>query len=134
MSAFSWSRPLAYVSVIALVAVAYYIGRSGRGAADAEDNAAPPPDPGYAARDAQIIETGYDGRERYRLNARGIRQKVESGVIELESLEMNYHPGAQERVAGDADGLWIYREDALTELNLWAGAQEAARLAVATER
>ena len=46
-----------------------------------------------------IIETGYDGRERYRLNARVIRQQTETGVIDLEHLEMDYHPGAQARVA-----------------------------------
>ena len=53
------------------------------------------PDPGYAARDAEVIETGYDGRERYRLKPSVIRQQTESGVIELEHLEMNYHPDAQ---------------------------------------
>ena len=53
------------------------------------------PDPGYAARDAVIIETGYDGRERYRLNAQVIRQQIETGNIDLEHLEMHYHPGVQ---------------------------------------
>ena len=54
-----------------------------------------------AARDAQVIETGYDGRERYRLNARVIRQQTENGQIDLEQLEMNYHPGAQGDVPGE---------------------------------
>jgi LPS export ABC transporter protein LptC len=98
----SWSRPVALVAVIAVVAVAYFIGRSGRDAADADDVAAQTADPGYAARDAVIIETGYDGRERYRVNAQVIRQQNETGVIELEMLEMNYHPGAQPRVPGEA--------------------------------
>ena len=74
---------------------AYFIGRAGRSDDDAETAAAKAPDPGYAARDAKIIETGYDGRERYRLNARVIRQQIESGIIDLEHLEMDYHPGAQ---------------------------------------
>ena len=77
------------------MAGAYFIGRIGRGGDDAETAAAEVPDPGYAARDAEIIETGYDGRERYRLNAKVIRQQIESGNIELEQLEMHYHPGAQ---------------------------------------
>jgi LPS export ABC transporter protein LptC len=98
----TWSRPLAYLGVLAAVAGAFFIGRAGRGNLGADETAADTPDPGYAAHDAEIIETGYDGRERYRLNAKVIRQRTESGVIELETLEMNYHPGAQERVAGES--------------------------------
>lgn len=102
MKSLSWSRPLAYLAVIAVVAAAYFIGRLGRGDNGTDEAARQTPDPGYAARDAEIIETGYDGRERYRLNAKVIRQQTESGVIELEQLEMNYHPGAQPGVAGES--------------------------------
>jgi LPS export ABC transporter protein LptC len=101
MNRFSWSRPFAYIAVIAVVAVAYFIGRLGRGNNGPDETAGLTPDPGYAAHDAEIIETGYDGRERYRLNAKVIRQQTEAGVIELEELEMNYRPGAQARVAGE---------------------------------
>jgi LPS export ABC transporter protein LptC len=97
----AWQRPLAYVAIIAVVAVAYYIGRAGRGDAQADAAATQAADPGYAARDAEVIETGYDGRERYRLNAQVIRQQTETGLIELEQLHMNYHPGAQASVAGE---------------------------------
>lgn len=98
----AWQRPLAWAAIIGVVALAYFIGRLGRGDNGADAAAVLPPDPGYAARDAEIIETGYDGRERYRLNARLIRQQTETGVIELEQLHMNYHPGAQAEVAGEA--------------------------------
>lgn len=101
MNSLSWSRPLAYVAVIAVVAGAYFIGRGGRGT-NGTESAGQTEDPGYAAHDAVIIETGYDGRERYRLNAKVIRQKTETGAIELETLEMNYHPGAQPGVAGES--------------------------------
>ena len=98
----SWSRPLGYVAVIAVIAVAYFIGRAGRGDNGAESAPILPPDPGYAARDAVVVETGFDGRERYRLNAKVIRQQMDSNVLDLEGLEMDYHPGAQERVPGEA--------------------------------
>lgn len=101
MKRITWSRPLAYVAVIGAVSAAYFIGRAGRGGNGADESAQNTPDPGYAAQDAEIIETGYDGRERYRLNAKNIRQKTEAGVIELETLDMHYHPGAQERIAGE---------------------------------
>jgi LPS export ABC transporter protein LptC len=112
MRSFSWSRPLAYVAVIAVVAGAYFIGRAGRGNNGADEAAQSTPDPGYAAHDAEIIETGYDGRERYRLKARTIRQKTETGTIELETLDMHYHPGAQERIAGES-------RPAATDAEVW---------------
>lgn len=98
----AWQRPLAYVAIIGAVAVAYFVSRIGRGEDPADAAAALGPDPGYAARDAQVIETGYDGRERYRLNAGVIRQQTVTGVIELEQLHMNYHPDAQAAVPGEA--------------------------------
>jgi LPS export ABC transporter protein LptC len=97
----SWSRALGYLLAIAIIAGAYFIGRAG-GDDAAADTATTLPDPGYAALDAEVIETGYDGRERYRLNAKVIRQQGESGVIDLETLDMDYHPGAQGDVPGEA--------------------------------
>ncbi len=97
----SWSRALGYLLVMAIVTGSYFIGRAGRGDT-AADAAITLPDPGYAALDAQVIETGYDGRERYRLNAKVIRQQGDSGVIDLETLDMDYHPGAQGTVPGEA--------------------------------
>jgi lipopolysaccharide export system protein LptC len=97
-----WSRPLAYLSIIVVVAAAYFIGRTGRGTDEVNDGSSRTPDPGYAATDAQIVETGYDGRELFRVNARLISQQTETGVIDLEGLAMDYHPGAQARVPGEA--------------------------------
>ena len=113
----SWSRPLGYVILMVVIAGAYFIGRGGPGdtAADAITSL---PDPGYAALDAQVIETGYDGRERYRLNAKVIRQQSDSGVIDLETLNMDYHPDAQGNVPGEAPSpdkaageLWHLKSD-----------------------
>jgi len=97
----SWARPLAYVFTILVVAGAYFIGRASRDGDTADTAATELPDPGYAARDAEVIETGYDGRERYRLTAKVIRQQSENGVIDLEDLAMNYHPAAQASVPGE---------------------------------
>jgi LPS export ABC transporter protein LptC len=112
-----FAKPAGTIAVIFVVALAYFLGRSGR-SSDAENAAAGlPPDPGYAAKDAQVIETGYDGRERYRLNAKVIRQQVDSSVIDIESLAMDYHPDAQSRVPGEtrdatsANPVWHLRSD-----------------------
>jgi LPS export ABC transporter protein LptC len=112
----SWTRPVGYVVVIAVIAGAYYLGRAGRGDNAADAAAALPPDPGYAAKDAVVVETGFDGRERYRLNARMIHQQIDSSVIDLEGLDMDYHPGSQERIAGEtaspaANEQWHLKSD-----------------------
>jgi len=98
----SWQRIFGYVVVLAVLAGAYFIGRAGRGDNGADTIATSPPDPGYTARDAEVIETGYDGRERYRLNARAIHQQNVTAAIDVEQLSMDYHPGAQAQVPGEA--------------------------------
>lgn len=98
----SLSRPLGYIAAIAIIAGAYFIGRAGRGGGESDETAVTMPDPGYAARDAEVIETGFDGRERYRLKAQVIRQQLDASVIELENLGMDYHPGAQSAIPGEA--------------------------------
>lgn len=97
-----WRRALVVVGVIAVAAMAWFIGRGKGEGSGSDTESASAVDPGYAARDAEVIETGYDGRERYRLKARVIRQQTESAVINLEQLEMNYHAGAQALTPGDA--------------------------------
>jgi lipopolysaccharide export system protein LptC len=86
-----WRKGLAIVGVIVAIAMAWIFGRSADNDGDTDTAGAPLADPGYAARDAEVIETGYDGRERYRLKASVIRQQTESGLIDLEQLQMNYH-------------------------------------------
>jgi LPS export ABC transporter protein LptC len=97
----AWPRITGVFAILTVVAGAYFIGRAGRGDNGADTAAELPPDPGYAARDAEIVETGYDGRERYRLNAKVIHQQIDSSVIELEQLEMHYRPGAQPLIPGE---------------------------------
>jgi LPS export ABC transporter protein LptC len=113
-----WSRLFGYVIVIAVVAAAWYFGIVGHSDNAADSTAVLPPDPGYSALDAQVIETGYDGRERYRLNAKVIHQQGDNGVIDLEQLEMNYHPGAQGDLPGEkpasskaTSGVWHLTSD-----------------------
>jgi LPS export ABC transporter protein LptC len=112
-----FARPLGTVAVIAVVAIAYFLARASRGGDDEAAANVLPPDPGYAAHDAEVIETGFDGRERYRLKAKVIRQQIDSSVIDIEQLEMDYHLGAQDRIAGesrpasDSNEIWHLRSD-----------------------
>lgn len=47
-------------------------------------------DPGYLARDAEVIETGDDGRPRYRLDAELIEQAPNDETITLSRPVMHY--------------------------------------------
>ena len=99
-----WRLRLAWFGMVVAVGLAWFFFRGGGNDGDTDTVGATPLDPGYAARDAEVIETGYDGRERYRLKAAVIRQQTESGVIDLERLEMNYHRNAQ-ATPGDASAV-----------------------------
>ena len=50
---------------------------------------------GYSARDAQIVETGIDGRPLYTLNAHLIHQQPQDNTVQLDLVRMNFN---------DADG------------------------------
>ena len=81
----SWTRPLGYAGRASRsIAGAYYLGRAGRGDNDDGRGGRAAARPRLRRADAEVIETGYDGRERFRLNARVIRQQTESSVIDLE--------------------------------------------------
>ena len=99
-----WRLRVAWFGLVVAVGLAWFFVRGGGNDGDTDATGAIPLDPGYAARDAEVIETGYDGRERYRLKAAVIRQQTESGVIDLERLEMNYHRNAQAK-PGDSPGV-----------------------------
>jgi len=57
---------------------------------------APPPhrpqtsEPGYSARDAELTETGPDGRPLYRLNAATVRESPRDGSVQLDDVQMTY--------------------------------------------
>jgi len=112
-----WRLRVAWFGIVVAVGLAWFFVRGGANDGDSDATGAVPLDPGYAARDAEVIETGYDGRERYRLKAAVIRQQTESGVIDLEQLEMNYHrntqgtPGDTLPVGKNAGEIWHLTSD-----------------------
>lgn len=52
-------------------------------------------DPGYAARDAEVLETGRDGRPRYRLTASLIEQDPDSLDVRLENPVMRFETAGE---------------------------------------
>jgi LPS export ABC transporter protein LptC len=72
------------------------------------DNAAPtvvaePHDPGYAARDAKLVQTGSDGHPLYTVDAEVVRQLPNDNSIELTKPTLGFY---------DANGgLWTARSE-----------------------
>jgi LPS export ABC transporter protein LptC len=83
-------RVLAGLAVVIALLVTFLIGRGGaqREAAAVAD--APAENPGYAAINAEIIETGDDGRPRYRLRAERIEQQPNDLSVSLERPALRY--------------------------------------------
>jgi LPS export ABC transporter protein LptC len=50
----------------------------------------PLPDPGYAARDARLIQTGPDGQPLYTLDAAQIQQQPDDGTIEMQQVQFGF--------------------------------------------
>jgi LPS export ABC transporter protein LptC len=81
-------RIFATLALLAVVAGSVFLGRQQR---DAETHAPanrPAEDLGYGARDAQLIETGADGRPKYTLNAKLIEQHPKDQSVQLQTVHM----------------------------------------------
>jgi LPS export ABC transporter protein LptC len=80
---------------IALVVIAVIIGvlilGQGPGAAlNRRTTEQPTEAPGYQARNAEVIETGENGRQAYTLNARLIRQRQNDSRVQLDGPRMSF--------------------------------------------
>jgi lipopolysaccharide export system protein LptC len=85
------TRFLAGLAIAAAIVAVLWLGsKVGDNDSSRATEALDETDPGYAARDAEVIETDTTGRELYRLNAELIRQDPASGIVELEAIKMNY--------------------------------------------
>lgn len=77
-------------AVIVTVIASIVLGRSARAPDSAGTDMSTAIDPGYSARDAEVIETGDDGRPRYRLDADLIEQPPNDQTITLTNPVMRY--------------------------------------------
>jgi LPS export ABC transporter protein LptC len=50
----------------------------------------PMPDPGYAARNARLIQTGADGQPVYTLDAAQIQQQPDEGTVEMQQVQLGF--------------------------------------------
>lgn len=50
----------------------------------------PLPDPGYAARNARLIQTGADGQPLYTVDAAQIQQQPGDGTVEMQQVQLGF--------------------------------------------
>jgi LPS export ABC transporter protein LptC len=95
-------RLFALVVVLALIAGTILLGRGGAPEPSAGNDQAAE-DPGYAARDAVIVQNDADGWPLYQLRAAVIRQRPRDDRVELEHVTVDYRTaqGAQWRLRAD---------------------------------
>jgi LPS export ABC transporter protein LptC len=83
-------RLIGILVALALIGGIYFLG-SGPGGPAAPTAAAPLAEaPGYAARNAEMVETGDDGRPLYTLLADQVRQHPDDNRIQLDAPRMTY--------------------------------------------
>lgn len=81
-------RIIASLALVVLIAGSILLGRHQREAATPQQPTPPVQELGYGARDAQLIETGPDGRPKYTLNAASIEQHPQDDSVELHTVHM----------------------------------------------
>jgi LPS export ABC transporter protein LptC len=83
-------RIFAVLVIIVVVGGTIFFGGSTNGAT-APTVVEEPHDPGYAAHDAKLVQTGADGRPLYTVNADVIRQQPNDNTIELENAKLGFY-------------------------------------------
>jgi LPS export ABC transporter protein LptC len=83
-------RLVTLLIVLGIAAGIYLLSRGGT-VSDVKTSAATPTEePGYAARNAEVVETGDDGRPMYTLLAELVRQHPNDNRVQLDSPRMTF--------------------------------------------
>ncbi len=109
-------RVLALLAAVALIIGVVVISgprREGGGAATAVGR---PHDPGYAARNARLIQTGADGQPLYTLDAAQIQQQPDEGKVDLEQVRLGFHDSSGNQWNARADRGELAQSSGMVEL------------------
>lgn len=83
-------RLAAVLALLALVAGVIFLSGPQRGAPTPSATDTRGHDPGYAARDARMVQTGADGEPLYTLDAAQISQQPDESTVELQQVHMGF--------------------------------------------
>jgi lipopolysaccharide export system protein LptC len=96
-------RLLALVAAVALIIGVLVISAPRREGAGSPAASGPAHDPGYAARNARLIQTGADGRPLYTLDAAQVRQQPDAGKVDLEQVQLGFRDSSGNQWNARAD-------------------------------
>ncbi|MBV8782735.1 MAG: LPS export ABC transporter periplasmic protein LptC, partial [Gammaproteobacteria bacterium] len=83
-------RVLALLALVALlITVVVLSGGEREGAAPVTLNS-PLPDPGYAARQVRLVQTGPDGHPLYTVEAARAQQQPQQDVVTLQQVDLSF--------------------------------------------
>ncbi len=102
--------------VVGIIVGTVLLGRQQSGAGSSTPVEATNAVPGYAARKAELVETGADGRPIYTLNADLIRQRPNDRRVQLDAVRMSYRTSDGNDWKVRADSGQIRDDGAMIEL------------------
>jgi len=81
-------RIFSILAIVAVIVGSIYLGRALGPDSTPPPAEARPDELGYSARDAEVVETGDDGRALYTLNAGRIQQTASTGLVKMMVVRM----------------------------------------------
>jgi lipopolysaccharide export system protein LptC len=84
------ARVLIGLAIIAVVIGVLIFGQGTGSSLARKSTDTPAEQPGYSARNAQVVETGDDGRPQYTLDARVVRQRANDTRVQLDAPRMTF--------------------------------------------
>jgi len=87
-------RLLVTLCVVAVMGLAFLLGRQGQTPGRRAEATGQPVDFGYVALDTDVVQTGEDGKPLYTLSAARIEQVPGSGDVGARTLTLHYAPDA----------------------------------------
>jgi LPS export ABC transporter protein LptC len=110
-------RVLAAGLVIALIVTGWLVlDREESGSVTPAAAPSLPENPGYSARNAQILETGVDGQPMYTVNAKVIREMPATSTVTLDDVQMQLRDDHGTVWTAHADHGHIQEDSALVDL------------------
>jgi len=83
-------RATAVAAIVAVLVALVLLAGPPHGVGIPGAGVAPPTDPGYAAEDARLVQTGADGQPLYTLDAAVIRQRPDTDRVDLEGVKLAF--------------------------------------------
>lgn len=90
-------RVVAVLAVLALIVGVVLLSGPQRETVAPSAAGAPSHDPGYAASDARLVQTGADGAPLYTLDAAQITQLADQSTVQLEKVQMGFRTANGDR-------------------------------------